>query len=157
MGSEAKHSKSVSKEKAEVQPKDYLATPEETKQPAAKKESNTAIITADVLDEAVRSSEAAQDVKKGELRPAEITNALEAMRGAIAAYKEAIIMGHPEVDVSFHSQHNALTTLLRTYPRGNGKEALEEMVAAEMSLAPSTVKFDARSQQAEGVLYGLQK
>merc|ERR1711998_433795 len=127
------------------------------KSSSTKKESSVAGLTADDLDEAVRLSEAKQDVRSDEVRPAEITNALEAMRGAIAAYKEAITAGHPEVDVSFHSQHNALTTLLRTYPRGNGKEALDEMVAAEMSLAPASTKSDARSQQAESVLYVLQK
>jgi hypothetical protein len=154
---EVKHPKPVAKDRVEATPTDYLATHDENKKLAVKKENTVADITADELDEAVRSSEAQLDVKADDVRTAEVISALEAMRGAIAAYKEALVAGHPEVDVSFHSQHNALTTLLRTYPRGTGKEALDEMVAAEMSLAPGQVKFDPRSQQAESVLYGLQK
>ena len=90
-------------------------------------------------------------------RPAEVSEAVDSMRGAIKAYREAIASGHPELDETFHAQHNALTALLRAFPpAGDGKAALDEMVQAEMQLAPATVRLDEQGKQ-EGVLYGLQK
>lgn len=137
-------------------PKDFLATPE----PAAAK-------SPDALDEAARSAEAAQATPAASpaaaaappSRSAEIVEVAETMRGAIKAFREAIAAGHPELDETFHAQHNALTALLRAFPpAGDGKAALDEMVQAEMQLAPATPRFDEQSAGSqEGMLYGLQK
>ena len=66
--------------------------------------------------------------------------------------------GHAELDETFHAQHNALVALLRSYPLGSDKAALDEMAAVQL-LQPPVAPEAAQQQQGgqEGMLSGLQR
>ena len=91
-------------------------------------------------------------------RPAQVSAAVEAMRGALGGFRDAMGTGHAELDETFHAQHNALVALLRSYPLGSDKAALDEMAAVQL-LQPPVAPEAAQQQQGgqEGMLSGLQR
>merc|ERR1719424_367964 len=95
---QAQAAPSTAPRRDEAMPKDFLAAPVAPAAPA-------------VHDAAVA-------------RPAQVNEALEAMRGALNGFREAMGTGHAELDETFHAQHNALVALLRAYPLDSDKAAL---------------------------------
>ena len=91
-------------------------------------------------------------------RPAQVSAAAEAMRGALGGFRDAMGTGHAELDETFAAQQKALVALLRAYPLGGEKAALDEVSAVQL-LQPPVAPVAQQQQQGgqEGMLSGLQR
>ena len=118
-------------------PKDFLATP-----------------VAPAAAAAVQGGAAAAAAA----RPAQVSAAAEAMRGALGGFRDAMGTGHAELDETFAAQQKALVALLRAYPLGGEKVALDEVSAVQL-LQPPVAPVRQQQQQGgqEGMLSGLQR
>merc|ERR1719482_1305178 len=80
------------------------------------------------------------------------------MRGALGGFRDAMGTGHAELDETCAAQQKALVALLRAYPLGGEKAALDEVSAVQL-LQPPVAPVAQQQQQGgqEGMLSGLQR
>jgi len=90
-------------------------------------------------------------------RPAQVSAAVEAMRGALGGFRDAMGTGHAELDETWHAQHSALVALLRAYPLVGGEKAGEEMAAVQLLQPPVAPEQQQQQGGQEGMLSGLQR